>query len=82
MSDEPEDHVVADGRRDVDRVATFSDAVFAIALTILAIGLRLPESARVVDGASLLAALSDVAPRLSEAAISRAPRCARKRAAC
>jgi len=64
MSDEPEDHAVADGRRDVDRVATFSDAVFAIALTILAIGLRLPESARVVDGASLLAALSDVAPRL------------------
>jgi uncharacterized membrane protein len=50
------------GRRDVERLMFFSDAVFAIALTILAIDLRLPDPSRIVDGATLLDSLADVAP--------------------
>jgi uncharacterized membrane protein len=49
---------------DVERVAFFSDAVFAIALTLLAVELRLPPGTEVVDGASLVDALSEMGPQL------------------
>jgi uncharacterized membrane protein len=60
----------ADSEREIERVAFFSDAVFAIALTLLAIDLRLPETGSVVDSASFLAALATVAPRFYSFALS------------
>lgn len=38
-------HPTVDAQRDVDRIATFSDAVFAIAMTLLALDLALPAHA-------------------------------------
>jgi TMEM175 potassium channel family protein len=49
---------------DVERVSFFSDAVFAIALTLLAVELRLPPGAQVIDGPSLIDALVEMGPQL------------------
>ncbi|MGZ6329358.1 MAG: TMEM175 family protein [Candidatus Limnocylindrales bacterium] len=49
---------------DIERLAFFSDAVFAIALTLLAIDLRLPDSVAIVTSGELLTALADLWPRL------------------
>ena len=59
-----------EAEREIERVVFFSDAVFAIALTLLAIDLRLPESGAIVDSASFLDALAAVAPRFYSFALS------------
>jgi uncharacterized membrane protein len=53
-----------DRHADVERVSFFSDAVFAIALTLLAVELRVPAGTQVTDGASLLDALEEMGPQL------------------
>lgn len=55
---------------DIERLAFFCDAVFAIALTLLAIDLRLPDSAAIATSGQLLAALADLSPRLYSFALS------------
>jgi uncharacterized membrane protein len=45
-----------------ERLEAFSDGVFAIAITLLVLDLKIPEGA-VHDGADLVAALIDLAPR-------------------
>jgi uncharacterized membrane protein len=53
------------GSRDVlERLILFSDAVFAIAITLLAIDLRLPEHAGSYDDRGLIAALLDLGPAI------------------
>jgi uncharacterized membrane protein len=59
-----------DSQREIERLVFFSDAVFAIALTLLAIDLRLPETAVIVDTASFVDALGAVAPRFYSFALS------------
>ena len=54
----------------LERVVFFSDAVFAIAITLLAIGLRLPELPGRVTDADLLTALQDLGPSLFAFVIS------------
>jgi uncharacterized membrane protein len=57
-------------RTRLERVAFFSDAVFAIAATLLVVDLRIPETAsRLTDG-DLVAALIDLAPRYYGFAVS------------
>jgi uncharacterized membrane protein len=55
---------------DIERLAFFSDAVFAIALTLLAIDLRLPDSVAVATSGQLLNALADLWPRIYSFALS------------
>lgn len=50
--------------RDLDRLVFFSDAVMAIAITLLVIDLRLPALPPITTDAELRAALGDLAPRL------------------
>ena len=50
--------------RRIERLAFFSDAVFAIALTLLAIDLRLPEGTTVDSSESFMTALGAAGPRL------------------
>jgi TMEM175 potassium channel family protein len=53
-----------------DRLVFFSDAVFAIAMTLLVIDVRLPELAGRVGDADLAAALSELWPRIFAYALS------------
>lgn len=46
----------------LERIVFFSDAVMAIAITLLAIDLRVPELAAPVDGSTLLRSLSELGP--------------------
>lgn len=48
----------------LERVVFFTDAVFAIAITLLVIELRLPETAADLSGAALDEALVDVLPKV------------------
>lgn len=50
--------------RDLERLVFFSDAVIAIAITLLVIDLRLPELPPITTDAELRAAIVDLAPRL------------------
>ncbi len=50
--------------RDLNRLVFFSDAVMAIAITLLVIDLRLPELPPITTDAELRAAIVDLAPRL------------------
>ncbi len=54
----------------LDRLTFFSDAVFAIAMTLLVIDLRLPDLAGVVTSERLTDALVELAPRLFAYALS------------
>ncbi len=50
--------------RDLDRLVFFSDAVMAIAITLLVIDLRLPALPPITTEAELRSALADLAPRV------------------
>lgn len=52
------------------RVETLSDAVFAIAMTILILNIHVPELTATSDGHALLSALAEVLPALASYAIS------------
>ena len=56
--------------RGIERLVFFSDAVFAIALTLLAIDLRLPATAEVTTSAQLIDALVAVGPQLYSFSLS------------
>jgi uncharacterized membrane protein len=57
-------------RWQLERVAFFSDAVFAIAATLLVVDLRIPEAVgRITDG-QLLAAMGELLPKLYGFAVS------------
>ncbi len=47
-----------------ERVTFFSDAIFAIAMTLLVVDLRLPDVVGELTDSTLAAALSDLAPRM------------------
>jgi uncharacterized membrane protein len=53
-----------------ERLVFFSDAVFAIAITLLVIEVRLPDAAVVASSRDLLAALGTIAPRLVSFVVS------------
>jgi uncharacterized membrane protein/Arc/MetJ-type ribon-helix-helix transcriptional regulator len=53
-----------------ERMVFFSDAVFAISITLLAIDLRLPETAARLTGGDLNRALVDLAPKVFTYAMS------------
>jgi uncharacterized membrane protein len=64
VSDEPDVEAAV-----LERVIFFSDAVFAIAITLLALDLRLPEATGRTD-ADLVRALGDLVPELAAFALS------------
>lgn len=66
------EHAAAEPEHDLglERVIFFSDAVFAIAITLLALEIRLPAGAEMSSGADLLAALLGIWPRYLSYGIS------------
>lgn len=54
----------------VERLAALSDGIFAVAMTLLVLDLRVPEGARLASESGLLAALLHLAPRLGIYAMS------------
>jgi len=54
----------------LERIVFFSDAVFAISITLLAIDLRLPDAAAALTGSALADAIADLTPRIVSYAIS------------
>jgi uncharacterized membrane protein len=54
----------------LDRIVFFSDAVFAIAITLLALNVRLPDGRVLSSDAALVGALRDLAPQLFAFVIS------------
>jgi uncharacterized membrane protein len=53
-----------------ERLVFFSDAVFAIAITLLALDIRIPELVGVVTNATLAEAIGELGPRLFAYALS------------
>ena len=70
MSDERAPELGAGGGREVERLIFFSDAVMAIAMTLLVIDLRLPESLGAMTDADLRAALDELGPRFLSVLLS------------
>jgi len=67
MSEEPARHRRDPGEADqlqLERIVFFSDAVFAIAITLLVIDIRLPETADQLTSEGLVQALSGLWPRI------------------
>jgi uncharacterized membrane protein len=61
----------AGGEREVERLIFFSDAVMAIAMTLLVVDLRLPETlTQTATDAELRAVLADLGPRFLSVALS------------
>jgi uncharacterized membrane protein len=61
----------AGGGREVERLVYFSDAVMAIAMTLLVVDLRLPETlTQTASDADLRAVLADLGPRFLSVALS------------
>lgn len=56
--------------RQVERLKFFSDAVFGIAITLLVIDLRVPETADIHDNATLVAAVLHLMPHLLSFVVS------------
>src|SRR6185369_14557663 len=56
--------------KELDRIILFSDAVFAIALTLLVLDIRVPDLDRKTAAAELPAALAHLAPKFFGFALS------------
>src|SRR5256885_14838522 len=50
--------------RSVERIATLSDGLFAIAMTLIVLEIRVPDATPISTEAQLWAAITDLAPRL------------------
>ena len=61
---------VRDVKTELDRIVFFSDAVFAIAITLLALGIRIPELAGDPSDAQLWAVVLNIVPRFLVYALS------------
>jgi uncharacterized membrane protein len=71
MSQERPPDLGAGGGREVERLIYFSDAVMAIAMTLLVVDLRLPETlTQAATDADLRAVLADLGPRFLSVALS------------
>ncbi len=71
MDGEPTPDLGAGGAREVERLIYFSDAVMAIAMTLLVVDLRLPETLpSTATDAGLRAALAELGPRFLSVALS------------
>ncbi|HYN49062.1 MAG TPA: TMEM175 family protein [Candidatus Nanopelagicales bacterium] len=71
MSEDHAPELGAGGGREVERLIFFSDAVMAIAITLLVIDLRLPETLeQTATAADLRAALEGLGPRFLSVALS------------
>jgi uncharacterized membrane protein len=64
--------MTADRRNEsgIERIVLFSDAVIAIAITLLVLDVRLPELPEHADSAALLAALVAISPKIAAYVIS------------
>jgi uncharacterized membrane protein len=68
---EPASELGAGGAREVERLIYFSDAVMAIAMTLLVVDLRLPETLEVTaTDVDLRVVLADLGPRFLSVALS------------
>lgn len=69
-TDRPVDRNIHTDETGLERLIFFSDAVFAIAITLLALEIRLPELPEHVSNAELLAALGSIWPKYLSFVIS------------